>query len=416
MNGLSPVCLLFAVSAWARAETPLTLTRAEAVARGAEHGPTVAVEAAPRAAVAEARRAANPAWITAPRLTLDGGQRLSASGSGFEARVQLLQDIPLARIGHERERAASLLQRSTEANVTQAKLDAATRAGVAWVGVLEAQRALELRTQSLADADQLVRLARVRVQSGVGQSLELQQALGERGAAKAQLLDAEGHLTEAAAELRFAGGLPPSLVIVAVGDLLAITAPSIDEATAIRHAGSHHPALLASQRRAEVAQQEERLVSAARAPVISVGGSYLREGTGDHIWSAIVATPLPFGDFGAFDRARQRVVTADAQARVELARQELARDVRMALHERAHAREVLEALLTGAHEPLAEALRLTRLQYQAGTNELAAVLLARQRHAAAEEQILRAAADVQRADLRLQRAAGILLEPIGATP
>ncbi len=390
----------------------LTLTRADAVGRGATHGPTIAVEAAPRAAAIEARRSANPVVIVPPRLTVEAGQRFGVFGSGLEARVQVLQDIPLRRVGYERERAAESLLRSTNANVAQARLDAATRAGLAWVGVLEAQQALALRTQSLADADELLRLARARVQSGVGQPLEVQQALGERGAANAQLLDAEGRLVEACAELRFATGLDPGAAIVATGDLLAIADPSLDEAAAIRRAVGAHPALAASQARADVARQEERVVRANRAPFISVGASYLREGTADQIWTAIAAVPLPFGDFGAFDRARQRVAADQAQAAVELTQKELARDIRMALHERLHAREVLAALQQGAQAPLTEALRLTRVQYQAGTTELASVLLARQRLIDAEERMLRAAADVQRADLRLQRAMGTLLEGV----
>ena len=394
----------------AAAMEPLALSRQDAIARGADYGPSIAVEAAPRSAAAAAARAANPLVIFPPRLTIDGGQRFGAFGSGIEARVQVLQDIPVRRVGRERERAADLLRRSTEANVAQARLDAAARAGIAWVGVSEAQQALELRKQSLADADELLRLARVRVQSGAGQPLELQQALGERGAANALLLDAEGRLVEACAELRFAAGLDPSLPLVASGDLFAISDAAIDEAAAIRRASASHAALQASQRRAEVARQEERVIGASRAPVVSVGAAYLHEGTADQVWTALLSVPLPLGDFGAFDRARQRAVADQAEAQIALTQKELARDVRMALHERLHAREVLGALRTGARAPLGEALRLARVQYQAGTSELSVVVLARQRFLAAEEQIVRAAADVQRADLRLLRAAGTLLE------
>ena len=390
----------------------IVMTRAEALARGAAHGPAIAVQVAPRAAAVDARRAANPALIVPPRVTMQAGERYGVFGAGLEAGVEVLQDIPLRPVGHERERAAASLVRSTDANVAEARLDSATRAGLAWVGVLEAQQAFELRKQSLADADELVRLARARVQSGAGQPLELQQALGERGATNASLLDAEGRLVEARAELRFAAGLDPAAAIVATGDLLAIADPSLDEAAAIRRAVGAHPSLVATEARADVARQEERVIRANRAPTISVGASYLREGTADQIWTAVAAVPLPFGDFGAFDRARQRVAADQAQAAVALVRQELARDIRMALHERLHAREVLAALQTGAQAPLAEALRLTRVQYQAGTTELASVLLARQRLFDAEERMLRAAADVQRADLRLQRAMGTLLEGV----
>ena len=71
-----------------------------------------------------------------------------------------------------------------------------------------------------------------------------------------------------------------------------------------------------------------------RAPALGVGASYLHEGTGNEVWSGVLVVPLPFGDFGEFDRARQEVAAARVRAEVDVVRGRLERDVRMAFHER----------------------------------------------------------------------------------
>jgi outer membrane protein TolC len=185
----------------------------------------------------------------------------------------------------------------------------------------------------------------------------------------------------------------------------------LDEAAIVRLAIEHHPALAVASSRADVAAHEARVAYSAKAPTVGIGGTYAREGTGDRIWTGVLVFPLPVGDFGAFDRARQEAVAARSRAEVGVVEQQIARDVYVALHERKHSREAYRALVSGAREPLREALRIARLQYEAGPGDLSSVLLARQRLLAAEEQVAQAAATVQRADIRLQLAAGTLLRP-----
>ena len=146
------------------------------------------------------------------------------------------------------------------------------------------------------------------------------------------------------------------------------------------------------------------------APSIGIGASYLREGTGDQIVTGIVSVPLPIVSPGAFEAARQRAYEDTATAMVARARAEVARDVRLALHDREHWREVRDALRSQALQPMREALRLARVQYDVGTHDVSFVLLARQRLVATEEQLARVAAEVQRADIRLGRATGRLME------
>lgn len=385
------------------------LTREQAAALGAAQGPGVAVEHAPRAAVLRAGEVASPLLIVPPRVTIAAGRRTGSFATGLEVSVMAIQEVPLRAIGRERERTVSAMTRVVEHAAKTVELDAGSRAALAWATVLETRHTLELRQSSLRDADVLLRLAQARTTSGVALPIELAAAKGERGAAAALALDAEGMLTEALFELRYATGLRADAPIDADGDLEQITHDDPDEATLLLRASSAHPALGLAAARAELATQEAHLVFAARAPTIGVGASYVREGTGNEVWSGVIAVPLPFGDFGELDRARQEAAAARVRAEVDVVRGRLERDVRVTLHEGRHARETYEALVTGAREPLREAVRLARAQYQAGPGDLASVLLARQRLVVAEEQVTRAAANVQRADIRLAQASGTLL-------
>jgi len=84
----------------------------------------------------------------------------------------------------------------------------------------------------------------------------------------------------------------------------------------------------------------------------------------------------------------------------------MAREVRQAVHERHHAREVRETLLKGAVEPGRQAMKEVTRRYEAGAVDLSIVLSARRELLSAEEGFWAAAADVQRADFRLEHALG----------
>lgn len=396
------------------AEAPLLLTRERAAGLGTLQGPGVAVERAPRAVANRAADAASPVLLVPPRVTVYAGRRTGslgsgAYGSGLELSVTAIEEVPLRAIGRERERAAEGMKRVADHAAKSMELDASVRAALAWATVLEAKHALDLRRDSLRDADELLRLARARATSGVALPIEVVTAQGERGAAAAAELDAEGLLTEGLFELRYAIGVRADAPVDVTGDLERIPEEEADETTLLRLASASHPALGLANARADLAAQEARLAFAVRAPALGVGASYLHEGTGNEVWSGVLVVPLPFGDFGEFDRARQEVAAARVRAEVDVVRGRLERDVRMAFHERRHARETYDALVTGAREPLREAVRLARVQYEAGPGDLASVLLARQRQLLAEEQVTRAAANVQRADIRLALASGTLL-------
>ena len=124
----------------------------------------------------------------------------------------------------------------------------------------------------------------------------------------------------------------------------------------------------------------------------------------------IVQFPLPLGDFGGYSRARQDVQASQLARQSTRLEKELAFRQEQSAHEREHARATYDALVHGAREPFREALRLSLVRYEKGPGDLATVLVARQRLTAAEERVVSAAAQVQRADIRHAANVGRLLE------
>nr|AYM52559.1 hypothetical protein [Aetherobacter rufus] len=400
----------------ASAPAPRRIGLAEAIRLGATEGPKIAAAKAPRGALAEAGRAADTLFPLLPRVTASVGERRGPTAVGVEISVSVLQDLSLGGLGGARRDTAAALARLTEADFARAKLDGAARAALSWIGLVEASRLLALREEGLAQAEALLRAVRARVGTGVSDPLELALAQGEIGAARAAVLDAEGLRFEAGMDLAFAAGQPAANPIAAEGDLgePGAIAPRKEGDAEIRQAAIAHPAALVAEMRREVADREGRLAAAALAPTLGVGASFVREGTGDRIWSGIVSFPLPFGRPAAFEGARGRAAADAAQAQADATRAELAQAMRLADHEREHTREVYAALDGGALAPMREALRLARAQLDAGTTDVTHVLLAQQRLRAVEEQVTRALADVRRADIRWMLAAGTLLPAAGA--
>ena len=398
------LALAWVAPAWA-SEAPAPLDLPHAVARGGEHGPGVAVATAPRGAVLAAQDASHTFFTLPPRLSLQAGPRFYAAGAGIEIGATLMQDIPLRAIGTARAGVADALLSATDANVDRARLDAMLRAGLAWVAVREAMEIFALRRAAEDDAKELFRVVRARGTAGTVTPGDVAAAEAEVSLAAAAALDGEGAIVEATAELRFAVAAAAGEELAAVGDLAVTDDTPSDEEHALGFALEHNPSVTAARFRALTYDRDATLAHALWAPTISVGAQLVREGNGENVLQGIVAFPFPFSRPGVFEGARARA-QADAELQTaELEKAQVTRDVKMALHERQHTRE-LRAVLKAALAPLHEAERLARITLDAGTHDITALLLARARRIATEERWIRALAAVHAADLRFGRALG----------
>jgi outer membrane protein TolC len=410
-------CAMLFAAGEAHAEGELRVSRAEAMRIAALRGPGVVAARAPLPANQRAEEAAKAVLVLPPRLNTFAGARRGAFGSGLEVGASVMQDFYLRNLGDKRKRAAAAATQHVELDVARAKLEASIEGALAWVDALEAEELLRLRRERRKQAQALADVARARVSQGVAVPTESALAEADAAALRAGELEAEGLLVEAHARLRFAMGLDAGALVAVEGNLYdgLERAPGLDgrdTREALARVESH-PALLRARAEANAAEAETALQHASGGPVLSLGAAYGREGTGEQTVTAVAQVPLPFFDPAAFDRARQESFALSRSAAVARVRAELERDIRLALHERTHAREVLRAWSEGALGPTREASRIARRQYESGAQDIVVVLTAAQRLGMAEEQAARAAADVQRADIRLAYARGTLLESGG---
>jgi cobalt-zinc-cadmium efflux system outer membrane protein len=372
------------------------------------HSPTLQPSRAAVAGIAEVDRAAKVALPTPPRVEVQAGPRVQHGGLpvGAEVTVAAWQDFSLGAYGTARREMSASLAREARAGVAVAEVDAATRGALAWT---EARLALELeriRTQALNDAEELLRVAELRVRTGRADPGESALAQAIVGSARAAVLDAEGRQFVAEAELRFSTGLPGSTPVTVAGEF-ETKDEALDVEALVAVARAKQPDVALSLAAADRRDRAGELALAAGRPFLAVGPLVTHEGTGDWIFQARVAVPLPFVNPTAFEGARARTEALVGRAEVSERRARLEAEIRIALHEREHARTVRDSLRDGALVPARLALDVASKQYVAGRAELATVLAARRELLDAEQRWAEAVADVWRADIHLARALGI---------
>lgn len=405
-------CALYAwlalVPAVARAEE-LTLDLETSLDRGARFGPGVAIARAPQSSLESAAAYANP-FLTIPgRIQAYAGPRIFPNGNapGFEIQTQIIQDFPLRAIGSARSNAAHAQLEVTRTDTERAKIDAAAQAGFAWVNAREAQELLLLRRSAQADATTVVKIAKARVASGTATPHESATAEAELALADASVLHAEGMLTEALFQLRHATGFEPQSTIVLAGDLFTSDEHPIDDVR-IRDAARTHPDVRLAVAAAAGVRADSAVVRAQLGPTFGLGLLYAHEGTNEQIAAGVLVLPLPWSNPGAYETRR-----AEAQADAALRRADAARAlssvrVEMALHEHEHTRAERQAV-ERALAPLRDAMRIAKAQWETGTVDITPLLFSRRRLLDGEELHVHAVADVRRADIKLEHAAGTLL-------
>lgn len=322
--------------------------------------------------------------------------------------VTVQQEISARGLGSARRRAAEWAARAAASDLERARIEGGATAALAWIDLLEAQDLVRLRSSAVEDAIKLARIAEIKVASGVATAVERSLAKAEVGSARLSVLDSEGRATEAQLALAHSTGESMGAALAADG-VIENTDEAAMEARVVMQNADNHPALRTAEARATQSSAEASVARAISGPTFSVGATMWREGSGDHAAAAIVTIPLPFFDPARYDTARQATLAAAASAHAVRLRAEIEREVRLALHDREHTREVRAQLRDGVVQPLRAALGTAMTAYSAGTSDLGVVLLARRSALAAEERLVVAMGDVWRADVRLSALAGTLV-------
>jgi outer membrane protein, heavy metal efflux system len=347
-----------------------------------------------------------------PRLEIDVGKRDYPNGpgvrmgSGLDVTARLWQDLSLGGYGAARRGYADALKDRAKAQTELVRRDAIARAMNAWVDARYGRELLMLRKESSTASEELLRIAEARVRAGTTTPGEAALARSVVGAAHAQVLAAEGNVIVADGDLRYAVALPPDAALQPVGDLAQTDDRPIDEEATVDLAQKNHPEVMLARMHTVAAERSAEVSTAMGRPFVGVGLSFSREGDGTRVYGGMVSMPLPFvnpnvmeASIARGEAAVGRAATVDIQAAV-------AREVRQAVHERYHARQVREELWNGAVIPGREAMKEIIKRFEAGAVDLSAALAARREVLLAEEGFLAAAADVQKADIRLEHAVG----------
>lgn len=419
------VCTLLALVVTAQLGTSRSACAHESAAASAEAGavvldlptvvrlsrtrsPMLGASQAAVAGAAEVRRAADVGLPTPPRIELQAGPRIQHGSLpvGPEVTVAAWQDVSLGGYGAARRDMSTSLAREAHASVAVAQWDAAAGGALAWTDARLAIELERIRTEALHDAEELLRVAQVRVRSGRADPGESALAQAVVGSARAAVLDAEGKRFVAEAELRFSTGLSPATPVQVAGEF-ETKDETLDVEALVNLARATQPDIALSMATADRRARAAELTLAAGKPFLAVGPLVTHEGTGDWILQARVAVPLPFVNPAAFDGARARADALVGRAEIIARRARLEAEIRIALHEREHARAVRDSLRDGALAPARVALDVASKQYAAGSTELPTVLAARRELLDAEQRWAEAVADVWRADVRLSRALGI---------
>ncbi len=374
--------------------------------RAEAFGPGVMPARVARAEADRTRQAVDVVFSHPPRLQVDVGRRTYLGTSGIDMTTSLWQDVSLGGYAGARKRYADVLKQQSREEAELARREAILRGLLAWIDARYGRDVLEIRKHSTEAAEKMLRVAEARVRAGTAPPSELALARTVLGSARASVLAAEGYIVVADGELRYALALLPDAALQPVGDLASSDDRDIDESKAILVAQAQHPLVLLAQSQANAASRLADVNTAVGRPFIGVGVSYTREATGETLLGGGVSIPLPLVSPTVLEASIARGHAAVGLARVGEVQAHIAREIRQAIHERHHAREVREELKTGAVEPGREAVREMSRRYEAGAADLAAVLAARRELLAAEEGYFAAAADVHRADTHLEHAVG----------
>ena len=252
---------------------------------------------------------------------------------------------------------------------------------------------------SLARFDDLVRVARVRVDLGESRPMELGRLEIERARLAAELAEAnsEAVVQRRLLRLRLGPGLPEEFR--AEGDLESLPPlPSLGRA--IELAIARNPHITAAHERARAAAARVRAERAAGLPEVSVG-VFREEELDSRTWGAALEMSLPLWNRNGGGVARARAAARTADLRSELSANDLEAAVR-ATHARASnayakARSFQDVIRPKARETTAALEKM----YQIGEIGVMDVLDARRSRIEIESELLQALFDSRIAALRL---------------
>ena len=402
------LCLgLLATSAAVSAQEHMTLQQAFDVAwsrqpeaRGGEL----------RRAAAEARRDAAGNWlVAAPSLEMSAKSDRANSNNGsreYDVGVGLPLWLPGERGGAQALADAERDALNSRLRAAQLRVAAVLRD--AWWAAVQSSIEVEVAAARLKNAEQLSADVARRVRAGDLSRADQHQAEGATAAALAMLAEAKSAQVATSQRLRSLLGTRVQVPVEPVGERLPTASASapLDEGS--------HPALREIADRAEAARKAKALAQTqTRAnPQLLLSGTRERGQFGETYDNSVtVGVRIPFG---ADNRQRARIVTAEAEAVEAEAQLEYEREQVFAGVDAARARAEATAAQLAAAEQRARLARETRGFYEKsfrlGESDLPTRLRVELESYEAERQHARSRVVAAQSISQLRQALGLLPE------
>jgi len=388
---------------------PLTLEDAFRIAEQAN--PAIrSAEAAIHAAEGQLSESQAPLFNN-PALSLEGQRTrvpdAAPPGDRFhEWRAGVSQAFELAGQQGRRREAAEAEIAAIRANIAETRV--ALRADVEqrFVQVLALQLRASVEQQTVSIVESAAAAMTKRLDAGEVSRLDANLARVEAERARSQLVQLDGQITQARAELASLLQLPPGEAPEALGELGREATYTLDD---LVEAANRRRQLETLARRESAARSRLELERATRYPDVTLGLFAGREGPPDlreQIVGMSVSVPLPL--FRRNEAGIGRAMTELTQVQVE--RQAAQRDVAAAVRAQwqrvAQLEQRARRLRDGVLRTLEDNQRLSETALREGEIGIAELLLVNRQVAETRRELLEAETELRLARIALERAAG----------
>jgi len=390
----------------ASAPNPTTYTLITVIELALEHNPTIA-GAQGMVRQSRGQQFAAGAYPN-PSISGSAGRgaiRDPSTGiSILERTITVEQPLEWQGKRHARQQAADAGVVGASAALEETRLNLIAEVKVAFYQLLFAQRDAELATQNLAMVEEVLRTVKARVAAGEATPFETMKATVEVQKAKKEVARVQNALlvTRARLDMLTAGALGKQFSIQ--GDFESLR-QELDLDALVARAREQHPTLRRLTKLVEQAEFGTILEREARAPNVTVQGSYHRE-AGDESVIAGLSIPLPLwyqrqGEIETALGAKHRAEAERLRAQNELAQAitQHGQDVRTA-------NEQIQVFETGLLKQAEQTLQVARVSFQQGAASLLDVLDAQRVYRQTLFEYAQARADLSISLARLERAAG----------
>lgn len=405
--------LLLAAAQPLLAAGPLTLEEAWRIAEGAN--PALRAAQAALAAAEGQLAEARALLFNNPELSLERSRtRFSPApppderASGW--RFGVAQPFEIGGQQGRRREAAEAEHAAVQANIAEVRAQVRADVEERFVQVLALQLRSAVEKETVFILEQAAQAVRKRLDAGEVGRLDANVAQVEAERARNALTQLDEQLTLARAELAVTLQLPPTELPEVVGELERTPAYSLEN---LLEAAAMRQRLRALARREEAARRRLELERAARYPDVTLGLFTGRDGPPDlreNIVGLSVSLPLPL-----FRRNQAGIGLATTElTQAEVERRAAERDVRAGVRAQWQRVAQLEARARRLRESVLRALeenrRLSQIALKEGEIGIAELVLVNRQVAEVRREVLEAEADLRRARIALERAAGWLPE------